>query len=92
MRGTTFSVWILLGLVIFKLYVKTLLDTNFHLYGVVHLWVGSKGVYRDIQLLGHVRQPPDHSHSQKVSEENVLYQCHDQQAKYSHLSLTFAPV
>lgn len=48
------SLQVLLGFVILKLNVETVLDSNFHLYGGVEFRVGAQCVDHDVQLFADV--------------------------------------
>ena len=55
-----------LALVVFELDVKTLLDTDFHLDGIVHLGVSGQSVHQNVHLFRHIVYPADDGHFQEV--------------------------
>lgn len=57
----------LLGLVVLKLYVQTVLDPHFHLDGGVELRVGAERVHHNVQLFADVIQSPAYSCPQEVA-------------------------
>ncbi len=56
-----------LGLVILKLDMQAILDTDFHLDGVVRVWWHAIRVHPDITFLDDVREPSRYRHSDIVS-------------------------
>ena len=66
--------------------------SDLHLDGIVHLWVCCKSVNCEVKLLGHVCQPPDYGHSEKVSAKYQELYLIIHHLNLQYLSLTFAPV
>lgn len=62
---------IILGLVVLKLYVKTVLDAHFHLDGGVELRVGAECVDHDVQLFADVIQSSGYCRPQKVAKRII---------------------
>lgn len=57
---------LLLGLVVFKLDVQTVLDPDLHLDRVVNVWVSGQLVDDELVLLHQVRQSANYRHPQKI--------------------------
>lgn len=58
---------ILLGFVVFKLNMETILDAHFHFNGGVEFRVGAQCVDDNVQLFADVVESSDHCGSEKIS-------------------------
>lgn len=58
---------ILLGFVVFKLDMETILNAHFHLNGGVEFRVGAQCVDNNVQLFADVIESSDHCGSEKIS-------------------------
>lgn len=58
----------LLGLVVLKLNVKTVLNSHFHLYGGVKFWISAECVHYDVHLFADIIQSPADGCPQEISE------------------------
>lgn len=64
----------LLGLVVLKLNVKTVLNSHFHLYGGVEFWISAECVHYNVHLFADVIQSPADGCPQEIAEgKNDIY-------------------
>ena len=53
--------------------MQALLDADLHLDGVVHVRISCQRVHQEVQLLHHVRESSNNSHSKEISGKNEQF-------------------
>lgn len=60
-----------LALVVLEFDMQAVFDADLHLYRIVHVRIGTKGMYNELEFFHDVAESPDDRHSQKVPQPHV---------------------